>query len=290
MSQETTTCHNQDIVSTDWLANTLQKDASALRLFDATFHLTDKTRDAQQEYAQQHIHGAQFFDITTIADTESPWPNTVPSADQFQSAMQSFGVNSDSTIIAYDALGLFSAARVWWLARYFGYNNVAVLDGGLPKWLSENKPTDSEAVVHAKGDFKANAQARLLNDVGQVHGIVKGEIPAAIVDARGAGRFAGSSPEPRKGLRAGHIPGSFNVPYNQLLNEDHTFKTPNQITTIFNEAGVNPQQPIVASCGSGVTACILALGLAQLGANNTAVFDGSWTQWGSTESLPVATL
>ena len=289
-SASSTSGSEQGVVTTAWLANALQQGNQSIRLFDATYHLTDKTRDAQQEYQTEHINGAQFFDITRIADTESPWPNTVPSASVFEESVRKLGVNSDHTIVAYDRLGLFSAARVWWLFRYFGHQNVVVLDGGLAKWLAEELPVDEGAVEYATGHFSAVEQPQLLHSLAQVHSIVEGPgQAAAIVDARAAGRFAGNSPEPRVGLRAGHIPGSVNLPYNSLLNDDHTFKSRDQIEAVFKQAGVNTNDPIVTSCGSGVTACILALGLAQLGIQ-ASVFDGSWTQWGSTESLPVATL
>ena len=280
---------DQGIVTTDWLANALQQDSQSIRLFDATFHLTDKTRDALQEHKDEHINGAQFFDITRIADTDSPLPNTVPSVSTFEESVRPLGVNSDHTIVAYDRYGLMSAARVWWLFRYFGHNNVAVLDGGFPKWLAEGRPVDADSVQYQQGNFTAKVQADLLRSVKQVHDIVNAK-GSTIVDARGAGRFAGNSPEPREGLRAGHIPGSVNLPYNSLLNSDQTFKSAEQIEAAFNDAGVNPHEPIVTSCGSGVTACILALGLARLGEHQTPVFDGSWTEWGSTESLPIATL
>ncbi|MEE9334326.1 MAG: 3-mercaptopyruvate sulfurtransferase [Granulosicoccaceae bacterium] len=279
----------QNIVTTDYLASALQQDSQSIRLFDATFHLIDKTRDAQQECGDEHISGAQFFDITRIADTSSPLPNTVPSATTFEQSVRALGVNSDHTVVAYDRYGLMSAARVWWLFRYFGHDNVVVLDGGLPKWLAERRPVDGDSVQYAQGNFTAELKPQLLSSVSQVHDIVNGNGPT-IVDARGAGRFAGNSPEPREGLRAGHIPGSVNLPYSELLNSDHTFKRADEITAAFKDAGVNPNEPIVASCGSGVTACILALGLAQLGEQQTAVFDGSWTEWGSTQRLPIATM
>jgi len=280
---------HQGIVTTGWLENALQQDNPSIRLFDATFHLIDKTRDAQQECNDEHIQGAQFFDITRIADTDSPLPNTVPSVLTFEESVRALGVNSDHTIVAYDRFGLVSAARVWWLFRYFGHNNVAVLDGGFPKWLAEGRPVNADSVQYPQGNFTATVQSDLLRSANQVHNIVNAK-GATIVDARGAGRFAGKSPEPREGLRAGHIPGSVNLPYNSLLNSDQTFKSAKQIEAAFNDAGVNSQEPIVTSCGSGVTACILALGLAQLGQHQTPVFDGSWTEWGSTESFPIATL
>lgn len=282
---------DQGIVSTDWLVNALQQDKPSIRLFDATYHLSDKTRNARQECLDEHIHGAQFFDITRIADTNSPLPNTVPSVSTFEDCVRALGVNSDHTIVAYDRYGMMSAARVWWLFRYFGHNKVAVLDGGFPKWLAEGRPVDGEKVQYPQGNFTATVRPELLRSVTQVHEIVNAQdSTTAIVDARGAGRFAGHSPEPREGLRAGHIPGSVNLPFGSLLNSDHTFKSADQIAAAFSDAGINPREPLVTSCGSGVTACILALGLAQLGEQQVAVFDGSWTEWGSTESLPIDTL
>ena len=265
---------------------------SGLILFDATYFLTDKTRDPYAEYIDERLPGSRFFDITTIADTQSDWPNTVPAAKDFESAVQTLGCNHDTTVIAYDRLGLFSAARVWWLFRHFGHDSVAVLDGGLAKWKKQQLPLVSGAAEFSAGNFKAEAKPSRLRSAEQVNEIVAGSQADAIqiVDARGAGRFAGNSPEPRAGLRAGHIPGSLNLPFDQLLNEDKTFKSDAEIRKIVDERGIDLDRPIVTSCGSGVTACILSLAFERLGAAETALFDGSWTEWGSREEFPVATL
>jgi thiosulfate/3-mercaptopyruvate sulfurtransferase len=294
MTQQTTTSLSKPatgIVSAQWLSNEIQQGNQRLRIFDATYFLTDKTRDALQEHQAQHIHGAQYFDITQIADTDSPWPNTVPTAEAFEQAVRKLGVNNDHTIIAYDRLGLMSAARVWWLFRYFGHQNVAILDGGLPKWLESNFSVDNQAVNFPEGNFVASVAPELLKTADQVLAVANNvDKRSVVVDARAAARFAGTSPEPRPKLRSGHIPNSINLPFNSLLNNDHTFKDKQQIAAAFRDAGVDVSKPIITSCGSGVTACILALGLKQLGVENASVFDGSWTQWGSTESLPIATL
>ncbi len=294
MSQQSITSSNglaSGIVSAQWLSNELQQGNENLRIFDATYFLTDKTRDALQEHQDQHIPGAQYFDITKIADTQSPWPNTVPSVGTFEKAVRELGVNNDHTIIAYDRLGLMSAARVWWLFRYFGHQDVAILDGGLPKWLDQKLTVDSKIVAYPKGNFVAKCVPELLKSADQVLSVTTdADKSAIVVDVRAADRFAGSAPEPRPGLRSGHIPGSINLPFKTLLNDDQTFKDKQQIAAALSDAGVDVSKPIITSCGSGVTACIVALGLKQLGVENTAVFDGSWTEWGSTHSLPIATL
>lgn len=265
---------------------------SGLILFDATYFLTDKTRDPYAEYLDERLPGSRYFDITTIADTSSDWPNTVPSAEDFEKAVRALGCNSDHQFVAYDRLGLFSAARVWWLFRHFGHESVAVLDGGLAKWKAEQLPLVSGATAAPTGNFKASVKPARLRSAEQVQEIVAAGDSGSvqIVDARGAGRFAGNSPEPRAGLRSGHIPGSLNLPFERLLNEDKTYKSDAEIRAILDEAGIALHQPIVASCGSGVTACILSLAFERLGASDTAVFDGSWTEWGSREEFPVATL
>ena len=279
--------HNDStlLVNTEWLADNIGN--SQLRVFDATYFLTDKTRDPLQEYLEEHISGTQFFDITTIADTDSPLPNTVPSESIFEAAARSLGVSGDSQIIVYDRLGLFSAARVWWLFRYFGHRQVAVLDGGLPKWLAEKRPVESGEVNFASGDFRAIVNPLMLRSAEAVLSITR-DNSEQIVDARAAARFAGTAAEPHPGLRSGHIPGSINLPFQQLLNKDHTFKDATELQRLFSSVGLNDQQPVTTTCGSGVTACIVSLGLALLG-RDSAMFDGSWTEWGSREELPIAT-
>ena len=297
---------NTSRVSSAWLHNELKaagaielegqaaddavRDAGMI-LFDATYFLTDKTRDPNAEYLEERLPGAGFFDITTIADTDSEWPNTVPTAEAFEEAVRELGCNRDVHVIAYDRLGLFSAARVWWLFRYFGHNTVSVLDGGLVKWKADQLPMARGPVSFPRGDFKASPKSSLLHTAEQVHAVIQTDnTETQIVDARGAGRFAGNSPEPRQGLRSGHIPGSLNLPYDRLLNEDKTFKSDAEIRAILDDVGIDLQKPVITTCGSGVTACILSLAFERLGAGDSAVFDGSWTEWGTREELPVATL
>ena len=285
---------NNPVVTATWLQSVIDKRSfgDKLCVFDATYHLTDKTRDPHAEWLAEHIPGARHFDITSIADTASPWPNTVPSPAQFEAAVTDLGVHQDSTIIAYDRLGMFSAARVWWLFRLFGHNEVAVLDGGLPAWNKAGFATEQGPATAAIGDFQARLQPQWLHSIDEVNA-ARDEAGCAILDARGGARFRGEAPEPREGLRAGHIPGSFNVHYGSVLNDDHTFRSGDEIRAAVNASGIDAASlddlRWVTSCGSGVTACIVSIALLRAGLGHSAVFDGSWTEWGSTVELPVAT-
>jgi len=298
------------IVSTDWLAKKLEQAGvtgadndddhqrvrdAGLVLFDATHHLTDKTRDAKQEWQEQHIAGSGYFDISRIANTDSPWPNTVPGASAFERHVGALGVNNSDLIIAYDGLGLFSAARVWWMFRYFGHQRVAVLDGGLPKWISEGRQLLAGNAKLVAGNFSATEHSQLYcsaESVADASASSSGDKDSGItiVDARGAGRFAGHSPEPRPGLRSGHIPGSVNLPFQQLLNDDFTYKSPEQLRSLFESIGLKDDSAVITSCGSGVTACIISLGLSLAGFSDAKLFDGSWTEWGSRDEFDIATL
>jgi thiosulfate/3-mercaptopyruvate sulfurtransferase len=273
------------IVETSWLQERL--GAPDLVLLDGSMHLPTSGRNARQEYASAHIPGAYFFDIDEVADKTSPLPHMLPSTTQFASQVKAMGIGDGSRIVVYDSEGLYSAARVWWMFRAMGHDDVAVLNGGLKKWKAEGRPvTDEPSPRRQPSHFTPRANAALVRDAGDVKTLI-GHATTQIVDARAAQRFTGSVPEPRAGLRSGHIPTSRNVPFTALLNADGTLKSGPELRRVFTEAGVDIDQPVVASCGSGVTAGVIAFALAQLGRPDTAVYDGSWTEWGGRADLPI---
>lgn len=274
------------LVSTAWLAKHL-KDPD-LRLLDASWYLPDAGRDAKAEYDAAHIPGARFFDIDEISDARSDLPHMAPPVEKFMSRMRAMGVGDGHQVVVYDGAGLLSAARVWWLFKLMGQNNVAVLDGGLPKWVAEGQPTEDMPPIPRDRHMTVRLQNQLVRDVTQVAHASKLGDPQ-IVDARAGARFRGDAPEPRDGLRAGHIPGARNVPYTELLNDDKTLKSVDETRAIFEAAGVDLSKPIITSCGSGVTAAILALALERLGHANWSLYDGSWSEWGMFPTVPIAT-
>ena len=275
------------LTETDELAADL--DAPDLVIIDASWHMPGEGRNARTEFLEEHIPAAIFFDIDEIADTKSKLPHMLPPPEKFSSRMRSMGIGDGSGIVVYDSTGIFSAARVWWTFRVMGVEDVTVLNGGLPKWKREGLPLESgEPRLRSARHFTSRRNADLVRDVFDMKALLK-DRSAEIVDARAAERFAGRAPEPRPGLRSGHIPGAHNLPYGQLLKPDGTLKSPAELEALFTKAGVDLGKPVVASCGSGITASVLALALAEIGHRRTAVYDGSWSEWGADQSLPIET-
>ena len=275
------------VVETDWLAEHL--NAPDLIILDGSLPQAGKTGTPKQDYAAAHIPGALFFDIDDIKDETNPLPHMLPSPAKFASKMKAMGIGDGMRVVAYDNLGLYSAARVWWMFRVMGAEDVSVLNGGLPKWKAEGRPLMmSEPAQRTTRHFTARHNLDLVRDVDDMKTAIKDK-SVTMLDARSAERFAGTSPEPREGLRAGHMPGAHNVPYKSVLNADGTLKSRDELHSLFEAAGVDPHTPAVTTCGSGITACVLALALAETGHLRTSVYDGSWAEWGANESLPIET-
>lgn len=269
-------------VSTDWLAQHLT-DPNVV-VIDGSWHLAG--RDARAEYATAHIPGAVFFDIDTVADRANPLPHMLPSAEQFAREVGERGIDERQRIVVYDSIGLSSAPRVWWTFKVMGAQDVVILDGGLPKWRAEGRPLDDHAVTRAPRAFHADFDAAAVRDLASVranlatHGF-------QLVDARPAPRFRGEAPEPRAWVKSGRVPDSFNVPSGELIADGH-MKDDAALRAAFVAAGVDLDKPIVTSCGSGVNAASLSLALDMLGVHDTALYDGSWTEWGARDDLPIA--
>lgn len=275
------------LISCDWLAG--ERGAADLRIVDATAFLPGTPRDPRAEYLAAHIPGALFLDLPTLCDPDDPRPSTVPTNAQFAARMDALGIGNGDRIIVYDNSPLSSSGRAWWLLRLFGARSVAILDGGLAAWIAQGRPTESgdvaprnsagfvakrdEAQIRSKADILANLESRA----------------AQLVDARGAARFTGADPEPRPGMASGHIPGSVNLPTGQMLGPDGHWKRGDVMAAAFSGAGVAMDQPLIMTCGSGVTACNLLFGAALLGKTDITIYDGSWSEWGLDPNTPKAT-
>jgi thiosulfate/3-mercaptopyruvate sulfurtransferase len=273
------------LVTTDELAAGL--GSPDLRVVDATWFLPTVDRDAKAEHAAAHIPGAVFFDIDDIADSDNPLPHMLPSPMKFSARVRRLGLGDGTRIVVYDNNRFCASARVWWMLRLFGHPDVAVLDGGLGKWLAEGRPVDDRPPRPLERHFTARRNNLMVRELDQLRANLT-ERREQVVDARSAGRFRGAEPEPRAGLRGGHIPGSRNLPYGELVADDGTLKPVTELRRLFAAAGVDLARPIVTTCGSGVSAAVLTLALYQLGVENAAVYDGSWAEWGSRSDTPVA--
>ena len=273
------------LVSTDWLAERLGDPR--LKVLDATWLMPGEPGDPKAAFEAGHIPGARFFDIDEVADRSTDLPHMAPSPEQFAEQVGAMGIGEKDVIVAYDQIGLRSAPRAWWTFRLFGAEEVYVLDGGLPLWKAEGRPLETGPAAPVEpATFTARFRPELVRDVEQVRAGI--EHRAQLLDARSAARFRGEAPEPRAGLRSGHIPGSFNLPFGELI-EAGRLKSPEQLEARFEASGVDLNKPITTSCGSGLTAAILALGLARLGRWDTPVYDGSWSEWGGRSDTPVVT-
>jgi thiosulfate/3-mercaptopyruvate sulfurtransferase len=272
----------ESLVSTEWLAR--QLGDPGLVVVDSSWHMPASGRSGREEYLAAHVPGARFLDIDALSDRSNPAPHMLPTAADFRAAMERLGIDSADRIVVYDASPLRTAARGWFMLRHFGAAQVAILDGGFQKWVAEGRPTESGDSVPVEASF----EARQRDEVVTKQQLLDGAFGSPLLDARGKGRFEGSEPDPRRGVDAGHIPGARNLPYSALYDEDGTFRAPGELRRLFADAGIDPAQPFVASCGSGVTANSLIFAAHLLGNDAARLYDGSWSEWGADPATPKA--
>ena len=279
--------HPEALVGTDWLAAHLADPH--VRVVDSSFKLPGIIPTAWEDYNRGHIPGAVFFDIDEIADTTSPLPHMLPSPEKFSARVRKLGLGDGNKIVVYDTTPMLGATRVWWMFRAMGHKDVAVLDGGLPKWAAEGRPVTDDPTPPRERHFTARLDNTLVRSIDDVKALLDGK-REQIVDARAANRFRGEVPEPRAGLRAGHMPGAYNLPYNDLIDpKTGTMLPADKLAARIAASGIDPSKKVTASCGSGVSACVVALGLYLTGAPEAAIYDGSWTEWGGRADTPIAT-
>ncbi len=274
-----------NLVSTEWLAEHLSD--KSIQVIDASWHMPSTKRNAAEEFLAAHIPGARFFDLDASSAPDTTLPHMLPSAEKFAHDMKKVGVSDAKHVVVYDSAGLFSAARVWWMLKIFGHGRVSVLDGGLPKWQRENRALESgESPLTDSRHFTPRLAIEKVKSLQEVATALQSGT-AQIADARSPSRFRGEEVEPRPGVRPGHMPGAYNVHYASLINADGTLKEPSALRASFETAGINLTNPVITSCGSGVTAAILILALAELGHDQTSLYDGSWTEWGASDQAAV---
>lgn len=273
------------MVSTEWLAQRL--DDPRVKVVDATLFMPGDPRDANALFSEAHIPGAAFFDIEDLSDHSSDLPHMLADADVFGGKVGRLGIGSGDTVVAYDGHGLFSAARAWWNFRVMGHTDVYVLDGGLPRWRAEGRPVETGPASSKPATFQTRLDLSLVRDIDQVRDLLNSRAEQ-VVDARAAGRFEGTTPEPRAGMRSGHMPGARNLPYTNLV-DDGGLKSRDGILEAFSAAGVDPHARLTANCGSGVTASVIALAMARVGLAGAAIYDGSWSEWGSRADTAIVT-